>query len=242
MTRTSARYALAAAGIGVAVIATSLPAQATSDASRESQSIRPMIASPYIAGFTAEAQGDGSIESITLPPLTCRAGSYDAIRVGVGQEAPDSAEPLIAADVYLICDDGTASYMTEALVKGKVLQGTASEGDVVSFAIDYRKRGKATATVTNTTDDGGTVSVKGKSKPTGLHFGAFPVLAGGELAPVPTFDKARFVRAYAAGAPLKGDSAERYQRVDNGQIQLDVTDTIRIPPNAGSFSVIFKHN
>lgn len=242
MSRISARYAVAAAGIGLAVAATGLPAHATSVSTGGAHGIRPMVASPYIAGFTAEAQGDGNVESITLPALTCRAGSYDAIRVGVGQEAPDSPQPLIAADVYLICDNGTASYMTEALVKGNVLQGTASEGDVVSFDIDYRKHGKATATVTNTTDASGSVSVKGKLKPTGLHFGAFPVLVGGELAPVPTFDKARFVRAYAAGEPLKGDSAERYQRVDNGQTQLDVTDTIRIPPNAGSFSVIFKRN
>ena len=234
MKRTMTRLAVATAGVGIAVAASGLPA--------EGRQVHPMIASEYIAGFTAEAQGDGSIESITLPPLSCSAGSYDAIRVGVGQEAADSATPLIAADVYLICDNGTASYMTEALVKGKTMQGTAKEGDVVGFAIAYKKRGKATATVTNTSDASGTVSVTGKAKSTGLHFGAFPVLIGSDLAPVPTFDKVRFVRAYAAGAPLKGDSAERYQRVNDGQTKLDVTDTIRIPPNAGSFSVIFKHN
>lgn len=233
MKRNAARISIAAAGVGLAVAATSLPAAAH---------MQPLVASPYLAGFTAQAQGDGAIESITLPALSCGA-DYQAIRVGVGQEAPDSPNPRIIADVYLICDNGTASYQAEALVKGKTATAVAHEGDVIGFAIEYKKRGKATATVTNTTDASGSVSVTGKAKTTGLHFGAFPVIHGGTLALVPTFDKVRFVRAYAAGEPLKGDSAERYQRVnDGGQTELDVTDTIRIPPNAGSFSVIFKHN
>lgn len=241
MKRVAARYALGAVGVCLAVAASSLPASALVQ-SGQSRGVHPLIASEYLAGFTAEAQGDGSVESITLPPLNCRANSYDAIRVGVGQESPDSPTPHIVADVYLICDNGVASYKTEALVKRKVAQGVANEGDVVSFDIHYKKHGKATATVTNTTDGAGSVTVTGKARSTGLHFGAFPVVVGNTLSPVPTFDKVRFVRAYAAGQPLKGDSAARYQRVNDGQTKLDVTDTIRIPPNAGSFSVIFKHN
>lgn len=244
--RHTTRFAATLAGLGTALVVAAFPAQAAqathaATPAGQAHQVGSLVASEYLAGFTAQTAGDGSIESITLPPLTCRAGSYDAITVGVGDE-PAANQQVVLADVYLICDNGVASYKTEAYVNGVRSRGPASEGDVLNFAVTYKRHGNATATVTNTTNPAGTVTVTDKATATGLHFGAFPVYTKGTLDPVPTFDKVRLVRAYAAGAPLKGDSATRYQRVNNGQTKLDVTDTIRIPPNAGSFSVIFKHN
>jgi len=102
--------------------------------------------------------------------------------------------------------------------------------------------GSVTAKVTNLTDPAGTVRATGSSKKAQLSFAAFPIFAGDVRLSVPTFDKVRYVRAFAAGAPLLGATALRYERVEDGEEKITVTDTIRFPPNEGSFSLIFAAN
>jgi hypothetical protein len=245
MKRSLVRFSVAVAGVGLAVGAAGLPANAARAPHTFSAvvpKVHPDIPSEFIAGFTNEAPGSGLIESITLPNLTCRAGSTDAMAVGMGNEAVDDPDPVVLAVVYVICDQGVLSYQTGVLVPGSEKRGNAQVGDVLAFSIDYKKHKKVVASVVDKTDAAGSVSAKGKATKAGLHFGEFPVFTGGTLDPIPTFTTFRLVKAFAAGAPLLGATAIRVQRVNDGQTKIDVTDTIRMPPNQGSFSIVFDAN
>ncbi len=245
MKKTLVRSAIAVAAGCLAIGAAGLPANAAHAShtfSAKVPKVHPDIPSEYIAGFTNEAPGSGLIESITLPNLTCRAGTTDAMAVGMGNQAVDDPDPVVLAVVYVLCDQGVLSYQTGVLVPGSEERGTAKPGDVLSFSIDYKKHKKVIAKVVNQTDGAGSVSLKGKATKAGLHFGEFPVFTDGTLDPIPTFVTFRLVKAFAAGAPLLGATATRVQRVNGGQTKIDVTDTIRMPPNQGSFSIVFDAN
>jgi hypothetical protein len=245
MNRSVACSSIAVAGLCLALGVTALPANSadsTHGPTAIAAAVHPDIASEYIAGFTNEAPGSGGIESITLPDLTCRPGHTDAMAVGMGNEAVGDPTPVVLAVVYVLCDQGQLSYQAGVRLPGAEQRASASPGDVLSFSIQYKRHRRVVATVLNQTNPAGDVSLRGKHRKASLHFGEFPVFVNGTLAPVPTFDKFRLVKAFAAGAPLLGATANRIQRVNDGQTKIDVTDTIRFPPNQGSFSIVFDAN
>lgn len=238
------RSMIGLSGLGLLIAGTALPAQAAHSPifTTQRHGAGTDITSNYLAGFTNEAAGSGFVESMTIPTLDCSDGVSRGIAVGMGDE-PTDGKANVLADIYATCVGGVAHYNTDVFVKGKDVQGPAAAGDVVAFAVTYGKKGKVKATTTNTTNAAGTVTVKGKSPAASLHFGAFPLFDdGGNLISVPTFVTFRLVKANAAGAPLLGATCLRYQRYNGAVKEIDVTDTIRMPPNQGSFSIVWKHN
>lgn len=237
------RSMIGLSGLGLLIAGTALPAQATNSPTFTTQrhGAGTDITSTYLAGFTNEAAGSGFVESMTIPTLECSDGVSRGIAVGMGDE-PTDGKANVLADIYATCVDGVAHYNTDVFVKGKDHQGPALRARS-SHLPSPAAKGKVKATTTNLTNAAGTVKVKVKSPAAGLHFGAFPLFDGdGVRMSVPTFGTFRLVKANAAGAPLLGATCLRYQRYNGDVKEIDVTDTIRMPPNQGSFSIVWKHN
>jgi hypothetical protein len=229
----------------IAAIALACPlALAGSGAAVAHSATAPDASSPYLAGYTSQVTGSGSIESITVPAFTCPPNTDARVAFGIADQGPDDAQPVVRAAVDAVCnaEGGPVEYGTEVTVPGESeVSNLLSPGDVLTFSITYGKRHEVVASVVDQTDPRGSLTVTGTSPKAALHFGALPVVEGDSfLLPVPDFGRIDVVHATADGAPLTSQTAVRYKRVDDGLTAIVATRFARRPPNSGSFSLVFK--
>jgi hypothetical protein len=199
----------------------------------------PGASSAYLAGYTSQLMGSGSIESITVPEFTCPQGVDTRVAFGIADQGPDDPQPVVRAAVDAVCEveGGVVTYGTEVAVPGKSLVSTiVSPGDVLSFRITYRKHHQVVASVIDETHPQGSVTLSGTSEKAALHFGALPIVEGDTLLAAPDFGQVDVVGAMAAGSPLTRRTTVRYQRVHDGQ--PDILATGLQKPPSGSFSLV----
>lgn len=198
------------------------------------------VESEYLAGWMADLIGSGSLHRLKVPRLDCSSGETEGIAIGVGEEEFEG-DPSVRASVFLICEDGEATYRTDAYANFRDKQGAAAPGDVLQMKVKFKDGGRARATVINLTKPRGSVTVRARVAEAPLLFGAFPLIPDAFRAPVPKFDKIRLVRAAVAGTPLSRATATRYQRVEDGDKKISTGGLVR-RPHRGTFSLRFEDN
>jgi Peptidase A4 family len=206
----------------------------------------PHAMSSYLAGYTSQLRGSGSIASITVPQFSCPQGADARVAFGIADQGPNDAQPVVLAAVDAVCnaEGGPAKYGVEVIVPGQsAISEFVSPGDVLTFNITYGGHHEVVASVTGQTDPRGSVTLTGTSPKAALHFGALPVVEGNDtLLPVPDFGRIDVVGATVDGTPLTSQAAVRYKRVDGGQTTIVATWFARRPPNSGSFGLVFTHS
>jgi hypothetical protein len=204
----------------------------------------PHASSPYLAGYTSQVDGSGSIKSIIVPAFDCPLDSDARVAFGIADQGPHDAQPVVRAAVDAVCnaEGGTVAYGAEVVVPGQsAVTGFVSPGDVLAFRITYGKHNAVVASVVDQTDPRGSISLTGTSARAALHFGALPVVEGDNtLMAVPDFGRIDVAHATVEGAPLTSQTTVRYKRVDDGQTGIVATRFARRPPNSGSFGLVFK--
>ena len=232
----------------IAALSLAVPlALAGSGAALARPAAAPPASSPYLAGYTSQVKGSGSIASITVPSFTCPPGADTRVAFGIADQGPSDAQAVVRTAVDAVCEaeGGIVEYGVEVVVPGQtVVTSFVSPGDVLTFSITYGKHHQVTAAAIDQTDPRGSETLTGTAPKAALHFGALPLVEGdSNLLPVPDFGRLDVVNAVAAGAPLTNQSATRYRRVDDdGQTAIQASRFARMPPNSGSFSLVFKHS
>jgi hypothetical protein len=204
----------------------------------------PHASSPYLAGYTSQVQGSGTIASITVPAFDCPPNTDARVAFGIADQGPNDPQPVVRAAVDAVCnaEGGSIEYGAEVAVPGQTaVSGAVSPGDVLSFSITYGKYHKVVASVIDQTDPGDSISLTGTSAKAALHFGALPIVEGDDtLLAVPDFGRIEVDHAAVNGVSLTGSSTVRYNRVDDGQTSIVATRFARTPSKSGSFSMVVK--
>jgi hypothetical protein len=231
-------HAIAAVGLA-AVLALVGPAAAIAQ-----PAAAPHASSPYLAGYTSQVQGSGSIESITVPAFDCPPNTDTRVAFGIADQGPNDPQPVVRAAVDAICnaEGGSIEYGAEVAVPGQTaVSGLVDPGDVLSFSIVYGRHHEVVASVIDQTDPGGSISLTGTSAKAALHFGALPIVEGDDtLMAVPDFGRIEVDHAAVNGVSLTGGTTVRYKRVDDGQTSIVATRFARRSLTSGSFSLVVK--
>lgn len=226
--------------LGLAAVGLAAPAQAADGAAALSVtgSASTLAPSEYLAGYTANAKGNGVTKTMTVPDVTCPNNKLRGIALGIGDEAVEG-QPVLLGVVFVACSQGQPVYLTQAFVAGGTAEaGAAAAGDKIKFAVKYAG-GNATVDVTNLTDAAGTVTATGAAPKAKLHFGAFPLFNSqtGDKVEVPDFGSVKMNKNQADGKALTGMNATKYDRIEGGEIKINTSKIRR-----GSFSLEFKNN
>jgi hypothetical protein len=207
-------------------------------------SAEPHASSPYLAGYTSQVQGSGSIERITVPSFTCPPNADTRVAFGIADQGPNDTQPVVRTAVDAICDveGGIVEYGTEVTVPGQsVVSSQARPGDLLTFRITYGKHHSVFASVIDQSHPRASITLTGTAPQAALHFGALPMVEGdSSLLPAPDFGQVDVLGAIAAGHAITGRSTLRYKRVDDGQ--TTITASGFQPRDSGSFTLVATPN
>lgn len=206
-----ARPVLAVLAAAALVLPVAVPAGAL--ASAPTSGGRSDAGSAYLAGYDQSTTfKKASIKRVVVPELDCSAEAA-GIEIGLGYE-PVEGRREYAATVVVACVDGAPVYQTRALVAGVVESSSdVAAGDVIAAQLSLAGS-TLTATLRNTTNPAGTVTVSESVRSAdGVTYGAFPGFDGGARLPVPDFGTVKITKAtVAAGSERvnrKGDPGIR---------------------------------
>lgn len=232
------RSLVGVAGLGLVIGASALPASADTSATFSATGAAASTSAPsgYLAGYTAKPKGGvkkATVKTITVPEVSCTPDLY-GMQLGVSEQSVEGA-PTAGSSVWVACDGGAPLYALYASgPAGEDLQiGGVAPGDKVKMEIVYAG-GNVTATTTNVTQGTTATATGAIAAPATIHFGSFPLYAGGVLAGVPDFDSAKIVKAAANGKAVTAKDT-KYDRKSGSTLQIKTSKAKK-----GSFSLAYK--